>query len=275
MKPVIGVTGPDSGGVTAWWFTRLAIARSGGIARRITPSRPRVRERVDALVVGGGADVSDPDDETADEERHVPPRRPSESWWRRLGGLVIAPIVFVLRRLSARRIGTIDRARDRLERRWLAHAAAHDLPVLGICRGAQIMNVCAGGTLHRDLAGFYAETPQPWTVLPRKSVHVDDDSRLADVLGTTACRVNGLHRHAVDRLGKNLRVVAREPSGIAQAVEHETRRFWIGVQWHPEYLPQLPEQRRLFDALVSEAANRAAQEAPGRSSPGFASPARG
>lgn len=260
-RPVIGVTGPDTGGAAAWWFTRLAIRRSGGVARRITPSRPSPRDTIDALVVGGGADVSDPEHVLAAEEREVPPRPPAQPLWRRLVGLVLAPLVYLLRRLGARPGTTIDPARDKLERQWLAHAAAQNLPVLGICRGAQLMNVCAGGSLFRDLTDFYGEDPEPWTVLPRKRVEIEPDSHLAQVLRRRSCRVNGLHRHAVEDIGRDLRVVARERSGLTQAIEHVTRRFWLGVQWHPEYLPQLPEQRRLFDALVAEAAeHRAARD---------------
>jgi putative glutamine amidotransferase len=258
-RPVIGVTGPDTGGDAAWWFTRMAIRRSGGIARRITPSRAELREPLDALVVGGGADVSDPGHAQDHEGRELPRRPSSRSWWRWIGDLVIAPLVYALRRLDARPIDTIDPARDRLERSLLAHAAAQDMPVLGICRGAQLMNVCAGGSLHRSLVDFYGEEPEPWTVLPRKRVELDPDSRLARVLRASTCRVNGLHRHAVEAIGRDLRVVARERSGLTQAIEHPTRRFWIGVQWHPEYLPQLPEQRRLFHALVAEAAEHRAQ----------------
>jgi putative glutamine amidotransferase len=66
-------------------------------------------------------------------------------------------------------------------------------------------------------------------------------------------RVNALHRQAIHRLGHGLRPAARDRNGILQAVEHETLPFVVGVQWHPEYLPQVRGQRRLFQALVREA----------------------
>lgn len=154
------------------------------------------------------------------------------------------------------RFGGIDPARDELEQALLRDAERRGLPVLGICRGAQLMNVLAGGTLHRDLANFYREEPQPWTVLPRKRVEVEAGSRLAEVLGVSRPLVNSLHRQAVNDLGADLRVCARESNGVIQAIEHPERRFWLGVQWHPEFLPQETEQRRLFTKLVEAARMR-------------------
>ena len=76
------------------------------------------------------------------------------------------------------------------------------------------------------------------------------DSRLAAILVTTRLRVNALHSQAIDQLGEDLRISARETSGVVQAIERGTQRFALGVQWHPEYLPQRPEQRALFRQLV-------------------------
>jgi putative glutamine amidotransferase len=73
------------------------------------------------------------------------------------------------------------------------------------------------------------------------------------VLREPTALVNALHRHAIDRLGEGLCVAARDRNGIVQAIEHERLPFVVGVQWHPEYLPQLPAQRAIFDALVKQA----------------------
>jgi putative glutamine amidotransferase len=73
--------------------------------------------------------------------------------------------------------------------------------------------------------------------------------------------VNSLHRQAVDRLGNNIRVAAADRTGIVQAIEHERQPFMIGVQWHPEFLPQRPEQLAIFRALARAARENIRQEA--------------
>jgi putative glutamine amidotransferase len=259
-RPIIGVTGPDRGGTAAWWFTCMAIWRSGGIPRRLTPSRASADLDVDAVIVGGGADARAEDrwPDGAPLDARPPAAPPEQRSWRRLAGLALAPAVYALRRGTSRPPDDADTARDELERALLDRAATLDLPVLGICRGLRLLNTFAGGPLSRDPAGDYDEDPQPWAVLPERPLDVEPGSRLATALRTTACRVNGIDGATVDALGHGLRVAARERTGEPRALEDEHRRFWIGVQWHPEYAPQLTEQRHLFDALVAAAAERRA-----------------
>ena len=219
--------------------------------------RPRggAPARFDALVVGGGADV-------APVRYGAKPVRPQAARYRRSRTLprflldyALAPFIYFVRRVFglARAAGGPDPARDALELELIARAERERCPVLGICRGAQLLNIHAGGTLHQDLSGFYTERPDRWTVFPRKAVSIAPESRLAAVLGRVRCEVNSLHRQAVDAIGDGLAVVARDERGVVQGIEHAARRFWIGVQWHPEYLPQVPEQRRLLAALVDAA----------------------
>ena len=250
MKPVIGVTGPDRGGWVAWAFTASAIRAAGGRPHRLTPSKRGPCE-LHGLVLGGGADVS----EAVDAEDVEPARVRVVASARRVIDLLIAPLVLVVRLLGSRWLSRprIDRARDRLERDLLALADRRDLPVLGICRGAQLMNLDRGGTLEHDLDQLYVERPRLQTVAPRRPVTVSPGSRLADALETTMLHVNSLHRHAVARPGHGLRVVARDVSGVVQAIEAVGPRFFVGVQWHPEYLPQERAQRRLFTELVEAA----------------------
>ena len=261
-RPVIGVTGPDEGGGAAWWFTRFAVWLAGGHAVRITPRRPRKIDGLDGLVLGGGADV-DPQLYGPPEAPVVPTHRPADEP-RLLYVLewVVSPLTYVARKLTGllAHHGGRDAGRDELEMRLLDEAVRRRLPVLGICRGEQLLNVYFGGTLHRDLAGFYVEDPEVRTILPRKRVDLVEGCRLRRVMKDVAARVNALHRHAIDRLGRGVRVAARDRNGIVQAIEHGELPFVVGVQWHPEYLPQLPSQRAIFDALVKQARAQKSRE---------------
>lgn len=152
----------------------------------------------------------------------------------------------------------IDPARDALEKELIHRALAAGLPLLGICRGAQLLNVVRGGTLHQDLHEFYEETPHITTLLPRKTVNIAPNSHLAAILQKTRSNINALHRQGINELGYGLRVVAAEENGIVQAVEDPDAPFLLGVQWHPEYLPHHRSQRQIFKALVTAAQDRAA-----------------
>lgn len=258
--PVIGVTGPDRGGWPAWIFTALAIRAAGGVPRRITPSRPHPGP-LDGLVLGGGADVSEPLGLSGPRDV-APSPPPSRLWLLRLVDVLIAPLVFLIRWLGSRSDDgpRLDRARDRTEYLLLEIAEERGLPVLGICRGAQLMNLARGGTLIRNLDQVYVERPNFDTIAPRRPVVVDAHCNLSSWLGREALHVNSLHRHAVDEPGARLEVVARDDSGVVQAIEDGSRPFWVGVQWHPEYMPQRHEQRQLFRALVE--ASRASVSRP-------------
>jgi putative glutamine amidotransferase len=251
MRPTIGVTGPDRGGLAAWLFTALAVLRAGGRPRRIRPARPLPLARVDGLIIGGGADVSPA---LYGQSRALPVGELADRGvrgWRRALGFVLFPLVWLLRRLMTKRRGGLDPDRDALEQRLIREAMAHGVPMLGICRGMQLINVARDGSLHQSLEGFYDEYPAIRSVLPRKRVSLVPDTRMRRILGCDHCRVNALHRQAIDRLGNGLVASAREPNGVLQAYEARDGRWLVGVQWHPEYLPQRREQRALFDALVA------------------------
>lgn len=225
---------------------------------RVTPSTlEKVRKKTPpdsphALILGGGADI-DPgryEDLITDLKniRTTPDKNePKGQRWRTL---LLAPFFGLLRKAFSAGALSVDLARDDLEWRLLRDAIQNRIPVLGICRGAQLINVYHDGTLYQDLASYYRERPKITTIYPRKTVYLETDSRLHDIFNNGTIRVNSLHNQAVKKAGKMIRVVAREQDGVAQAIEHTDYPFMTGVQWHPEYLPQVPSQKRLFDQLV-------------------------
>lgn len=199
----------------SWWCTRLAVALAGGRALRISVDSPHPGEPLDALIIGGGDDIG------------------AEHY----GGDL------------ARQV-KVDADRDRLEIDWIRRALDNDLPLLGICRGAQLVNVVLGGSLHQDIRDLRRLTYNRPGLLPTKQARLDEGSQLAAVCGKTQLRVNSLHHQAIDRPGTGLTVVGRDLDGIVQAVESDRGRTLYGVQWHPEYLFYLPAQLRLFRRLV-------------------------
>lgn len=206
---------------------------------------------ISGLVVSGGADI-DPTLYGAEVDGPEDEDPPDTHVAHRLASFLLAPLIFLARRLTSLHQGSVhDHARDELEEGLIREALEGGQPILGICRGMQLLNVVLGGTLHPDIASFYAEVPHIRSILPRKRIRVRPGSRLAGILGTESTRVNALHHQAVDTLGEGLEAVAWERAGLIQALEHPDAPFLVGVQWHPEFLPQHPRQRRLVRRLVA------------------------
>lgn len=254
-RPVIGVTGPDRGGFPAWVFTAWAVRRAGGRPRRLRPVRfaeETPLPALDGLIIGGGADIEPARAGIPLREVFAGEASPTDDRQRR-AAFLLAPFLFLFRRLFSLSASGTDLARDDFEERCLRAALEGGCPVLGICRGAQFINVHFGGTLHGELHGFYGERGNPDSLKPRKRVHLAEGSRLRAIIGRESTRVNSLHKQAVDRLGEGVAVCARDEAGVVQAIEVPAREFVIGVQWHPEYLPTLTVQRRIFRRLVEAA----------------------
>jgi putative glutamine amidotransferase len=226
--PIIAVTGPDRRRWLLWAFNALALRRARGRPVAVTPGRrPADLRHIDGLVIVGGADVD--------------------------------PALYGQPNLHARKI---DPPRDQLELELIRWAVDHGKPLLGICRGAQLLNVALGGTLHQEAslvypgfrpsAGLYQQLARRrpirviaggWTssLLPRGRVHL----------------VNSLHHQAIAEVAAPLEVTADDEFGMVQAVElRDKGRFVVGVQWHPELMPRSPAQRALFAALVRAAGKR-------------------
>lgn len=214
----------------------------------------------DALERAGGAPV-------------IVPLHLSEATLRaifgRLDGLLLAGGVDVHPREFGEEVesfcGEIDEARDDLELRLTRWALNDTRPILGICRGIQMLNVAAGGSLYQDIPAqwetelFHSyKSGDPYN-LRAHPVEIEPGSRVARLLGATRLDVNSLHHQAVKRVAPGLRVVARAPDGIIEGVEAEDGRFIVGVQFHPELLHDEPVMERLFEDFVASARNYHAQ----------------
>ncbi len=257
-RPNIGVTGPDKGGRAAWWFSWFAVTIQGGRPIHIRPKEGIPEADIHGLIIGGGADINPQrygGSEVRDlfsEDQKV---RGIRQFFVRIATILFFPFIYLIRKLFSTSSAGIDNARDELEFELIKRAVDKGIPILGICRGAQLLNIHFGGTLHQDIKNYYTEVPRVNSVWPKKKVQIKKQSRLFNILNFQKVWVNAMHHQAVDNLGKQLTVVAREENGIVQAVEHKERDFILGVQWHPEYMPQIPPQRRIFKALVEHARN--------------------
>lgn len=222
-RPVIGVTGPDRRGRALRAFTRFAVRRAGGRPLTITPSRPASIDRLDGLVVAGGADI----DPARYGQPNTASRRP-------------------------------DPARDQLESDLIRAAIAAGKPVLGICRGMQLLTVALGGTLHQDAAavfpGFKPTAGLYRQMTLRRPVNVVRRGWVSALLGTgrKTHLVNSLHRQAIADVPPGLEVVAVDEHGMVQAVELARKDvFAVGLQWHPELMPHSAVQMAFFRELVA------------------------
>jgi putative glutamine amidotransferase len=166
------------------------------------------------------------------------------------GGHDVDPVLYAQ---ESKVLPHYDPDRDAFESTVIDDALARDLPLLGICRGAQLLNVRLGGDLIQDLRAHRFHTSHRRTVLPLKTLLVEPDTRLFDLLRGDEAKINSLHNQSIDRVGQGLVVSGRDLDGIVQAVEDPAREFVLGVQWHPEFLLQAAAQRRLFRALVQAA----------------------
>ena len=156
----------------------------------------------------------------------------------------------------------VDLARDQIETTIVRIAVERRLPLLGICRGLQVLNVALGGTLWADVLSqkpgriahdFDQTYPRQYRA---HSVEVEQGSLLAQVLGCTETAVNSLHHQGIKALAPDLRSTAIAPDGLIEGVEIPGHPFAVGVQWHPEWLvDESVPMMNLFNRFVQAARN--------------------
>lgn len=146
-----------------------------------------------------------------------------------------------------------DKRRDETDQRLLAEAEALNLPVLGICRGAQLINVHRGGSLCQNVTPLRQNTRHRPLLLPLQTVKVVDNTRLSQIMQAPVIGANRIHSQAIKKLGQDLRVVAVDNDLFVQAIENTRGQWLMGLQWHPEYLLYHNGHRRIFRHFVEEA----------------------
>ncbi|MEO7123411.1 MAG: gamma-glutamyl-gamma-aminobutyrate hydrolase family protein [Lacisediminihabitans sp.] len=201
-----------------------AVTRAGGIAVLLPPQpvdatiAARVLDRLDGLIITGGRDV--------DPARYAQSAHPTTDTPR------------------------LDR--DAWEDALITAAVERGLPFLGICRGAQMLNVALGGTLHQHLPDVIGSTRYSGSEgqFAENDVDVTAGTALSVMLGDKPLSVKSHHHQAIDSVATALTVTARSGDGVIQAVDLESVPFGVAVQWHPE---EDADDIRLFEGLVDAA----------------------
>ena len=228
MRPVIGITAYAEQARWGVWEAPAAliplayvsaIERAGGRPLLVPPSEDGIEETLavlDGLLFSGGSDI-DPDAYGAEAHPETNGVRPE---------------------------------RDQAELALLEAALARDMPVLAVCRGSQVLNVALGGDLVQHLPEVVGHERHKHTpgVFADHGVEILPGTRLQEVVGEHA-PVKSHHHQGYGRLGEGLREAARADDGTVEAIEDPSRRFALGVLWHPEE----GEDAALFRALVEEA----------------------
>lgn len=154
-------------------------------------------------------------------------------------------------------VGEHDVPRDQLEQKLIIYAIDHHVPIFGICRGMQALNVFLGGSLYQDVVHERADalihkSTSTDRALLSHSVSVMKNSLISNIVSDTDFMVNSIHHQGVKKLGKDLVATATAPDGLIEAIELENHPFAIGVQWHPEELKN-DVSRQLFTRFIDAA----------------------
>lgn len=216
----IGISGPKRRSL-AHRLLSLALRMQGARTHTIRPGSKVDVALLDGLVLSGGT--------------HVHPSRYGQQ-----------PAV----------TANYDPRRDETDFRLLSHAETLGIPVLGVCRGAQLINIFQGGSLCQNVTPLRKHTRHRPLLLPLQTVRLVQGSRLIEVMKHPVVGANRIHSQSIKKLGRHLRVVAVDKDRFVQAIENTTGQWLMGIQWHPEYLLYHGGHRRIFRHFVQAAEER-------------------
>lgn len=223
----IGVEGQDWQLVAADYIR--AVERNGGLPILIPNVKNMedmslVLDKIDGLLLSGGHDVN--------------PRTYKER--------------------NSGKSGNFDNIRDHQEIFMTEYALEKDIPILGICRGLQILNITLGGTIHQDLpsAGFPAHSmSNSLRNEPSHSLKILEDSPLYEIFKRDEIWTNSYHHQGINELGKGLKVAALSEEGLIEAVYLDDKKFVLAVQWHPEMMYDHEEMNMIFKKFIKACKN--------------------
>lgn len=231
QPPLIGITTSGqmlTGNFSLSKFYVEAVRIAGGVPILIPAGEPNlaaVFAQLDGLVFSGGGDI---DPRVYNGESH--------------------PTIY-----------NIDPERDRSEISLAQMALATEIPILGICRGLEVLVVATGGSLIPHLPDKFGEIiahRAEQTLATEHTVKINPDTRLAQILGTLEVPVVSWHHQAAGSIPSQWRIAAKAPDGVIEALEHEDRPWTIALQWHPEMSIQDTAQYRIFHTFVAAARAR-------------------
>jgi len=232
MRPLIGITMSldDSKNIAKLGEKYIrAVEKAGGIPLAIPPLQDKnalsvIVQKLDGIILSGGPDI-DP------------------SYYHQLPHI---------------RLGNVCPRRDETEIYIATEIIKKSKPLLGICRGLQVMNVAMGGTIFQDISSNIKEPIKHMQDAPRwhKSHEieiVDIDSLIYKIIGKPRIRVNSFHHQSINKPAPDLKITALAPDGVIEAMESKGEGFCIGVQWHPEELIDDIAHMRLFEFMIDAA----------------------
>jgi putative glutamine amidotransferase len=229
QRPLVGITGPRRGSFGPRTCIALGVWLSGARPVQLRPGKAVQPRALDGIVISGGHDIE--------------------------------PVLYAR---ASEVEGNYDPQRDAFESEIIDQALRDNVPLLGICRGAQLINVRLGGSLFQNLRDREVAIRRRRSLFPVTRVSVTGGSKLGQIVNKEQLIVNSLHNQSIDRTGVGLTVSAKDGNDIVQAVETAADDFVIGIQWHPEFMLYLRSSRMLFRALSAAARTRREMRRPSR-----------
>lgn len=215
-KKLIGITLPDKGNVFARFFIKFNLFLQGAKGISLRPSQKNIEfNKLDGIIISGGNDI-DPLLYGGNPEAHNTP---------------------------------LDKNRDAFELEIIDKAYKKRLPILGICRGTQLINIYFNGDIYPTILDLDEYIIHKNSIFPIKAVFIKRGSKLFTILKKDTVIANSIHNQTIKTVGDTLNVSAKHEK-IIEAIEKKDYPFLIGVQWHPEYLFYLKNHRNIFKNFI-------------------------
>lgn len=219
-KPKIAITKPNNKGKLFYYLSALVVSIFGAKALSFEPKDNYKKKEFDGLILSGGSDLN--------------PK---------------------LYNSNIRMQNSYDNERDKMEKYLVEKSIHENKSILGICRGAQMLNVSLGGDLNPDMRLVSDNAISNDSILKklfnRRKLKILTNSKLWEIFKSRRARINSIHNQSLNNLGDNLKINAIEETGIVQGIEYDKdSKFILGLQWHPELMTYNKENRRIFKKFV-------------------------